>query len=403
MGGVIGLFLLAEWGLNAYYYSYSYSHYAVGQVYWEDAKTELFFSPDRHLFWRYKPNLRIELANPIEEYSLYHVGTNTVPHRIVVETDERGFRGPGFECEKPPGRYRIFVLGDSRSMAEGVDEQDRYSDVLERLLKNRNDGRDYEVINVATDGYSSYQGRTLLERELLQCDPDAVTVLFGINDQDWDQNVRDVDKKETFDNPLVTLSQWANRSMLVYFARRQVRQLKAFLFGGTERRPTYETSSEGRTRRVPLEDYEANLEAIAALGKQHGFTPVFVVVPNSPYARYPELFTDLPEHIPARAVSLLQQAHRERSTGRHEEAAGLLERFVARYPNRSGARFYLAQIYQELGRFEDAHRAFVRAGQQIVFTDYEKVVREVAEARGCAHGGLVARVPTDSPQASLRR
>lgn len=382
LGIVLGLFAFAEWALGLYYYGQSYSHYAVGQVYWEDSNTELFFSPDRHLFWRYKPNIRIELANPIEEYGLYRVGTRSVPHRIVVETDESGFRGPGFDCEKEPGTYRIFVLGDSRSMAEGVDVSERYSEVLEQLLDAREDGRDYEVINAATDGYSSYQGRVLLERELLACEPDAVTVLFGINDQDWDQNVRDVEKAEAFDNPLVEISQLANRSMLVYFARRQARQLRAFLFGGTLRRPTYESSSAGRTRRVPLEDYRANHRAVAELGAEHGFTPVFVLVPNSPYARYPELFLDRPWQVPPRDAALVIQAERDRDNENFSAAADLLERFVERHPERSGERFRLAQTYQELGRFEDAHREFLRAGSQIVFTGYEDTLRESAAANG---------------------
>jgi len=374
----IGLFVVAEWGLRLYYYGQSYSHYAVGQVYWEDSNTELFFSPDRHLFWRYKPNLRIDLANPIEEYNLYFVGTKTVPHEITVETNSRGFRAPEFDCEKPPNTFRVFSLGDSRTMAEGVHAGERYSDRLQELLRERNDGRNYEVINAATDGYSSYQGRVLLERELLACEPDAVTVLFGINDQDWDQNVRDVDKAEAFDNAVVGFSRVANQSMLIYFVRRQARQLKALLFGGTARRPTYETSSEGQTRRVPLADYRENLEAFAQLGDDHSFTPVFVVVPNSPYARYPELFLDSPETAPRKDLRLWQQANRDWESGNFEAAADLLERLVKKYPNLSGARFRLAQVYQKLGRFEDAHREFVRAGSQIIFTGYEETVREVA-------------------------
>lgn len=378
LGIAIGTFVAAEHLLELYYYNQSYSHYAVGQIYWEDSNSELFFSPDRYLFWRYKPNIRIQLANPVEEYNLYYVGTRTVPHRITVETSSRGFRAPEFDCDKPPNTFRIFTLGDSRTMAEGVNADDRYSDRLQGMLNARNDGRNYEVINVATDGYSSYQGRVLLERELLQCDPDAVTVLFGINDQDWDQNVRDVEKARAFDNALVDFSQWANRSMLVYFVRRQARQLKALVFGRTERRPTYETSSRGRTRRVPIDDYRENLETIAGLGRAHEFTPVFIVVPNSPYARYPELFLDEPQTVPRKDMALWKRANRDWRAGDFEAAKDRLARFVERYPNVSGARFRLAQVYQKLGDFEEAHREFVRVGSQIIFTGYEETVRDVA-------------------------
>ncbi|MEE3331726.1 MAG: tetratricopeptide repeat protein, partial [Myxococcota bacterium] len=131
-------------------------------------------------------------------------------------------------------------------------------------------------------------------------------------------------------------------------------------------------------RRVPLTDYRENLEAFARLGRDNDFTPVFVVVPNSPYARYPELFVDTPELAPRKDIRLWEQANRAWDAGHFEAAADLLERFVAKYPKLSGARFRLAQVYQQLGRFEDAHREFVRAGSQIIFTGYENTVRDVA-------------------------
>ena len=36
--------------LKVYYYSQTYGHYEVGDVYWEDSKSALLFAPDRYLF-----------------------------------------------------------------------------------------------------------------------------------------------------------------------------------------------------------------------------------------------------------------------------------------------------------------------------------------------------------------
>ena len=363
--------------LKAYYYSKTYSHYQVGEVYWEDSKTALFFAPDRYLFWRYKPNIRIKLTTPTEEYGLYHIGPRSIPRRMTITTNSKGYRAANFDCSKPPNTFRIFNLGDSRTMGEGVVQDERYSERLERLLNSASDGLEYEVINVGTDGYSSYQGRVLLERELIECQPDLVTVMFGVNDQDWDENIRDVDKAKLFDSPRVTLSQWTNRSMLVYFIRFQTLQIKGSLFGKTRRIPTLETSPVGKTRKVPLDDYEFNLNTIRDLGKAHGFQTLYLIVPNSPYSYYRALYPLAPKeaHDPiTRALAMEKR-------GDYEGCTEVLEQLLEAHGDVALARHQVARCYQHLERWQEAHDHFIRKNDHIIFASYENVVRQFTEQK----------------------
>jgi hypothetical protein len=60
-----------------------------------------------------------------------------------------GFRERDFQLEKPANVYRITVIGDSLTFGNGIEEQDRVSNLLEqRLNADQNRGNvDYEVLN----------------------------------------------------------------------------------------------------------------------------------------------------------------------------------------------------------------------------------------------------------------
>jgi lysophospholipase L1-like esterase len=365
--------------LKDHYYSRSYRYYEAGEVYWEDSHTLLLFSPDRYLFWRLKPNIRMRLEETPEQYGAYVIGTRKAPYAFEVRTGSHGYNSPEFDCAHKGSLFRIVTLGDSRTMAEGVPFDDLYGRRLEALLRARPGNRGYEVVNAGVSGYSSYQGLIELERELLSCAPDVVTVLFGINDQDLDQGISDVDKAARFDTPVTTLRAWSNRSMLVYFLRRQAWQLHGWLFGKTPARTLDYAGAGPRKARVPLEAYARNLERIAELGRSSGFRPVFLILPSSPYAYYPELFPDQAA-LPAEAAHALDSV--EALVDQQPAAAETrLRALLQERPESSRARHLLARSLQRLGRFEEAHAVFVEMNRSIIFSRYEAIVRQVAAAR----------------------
>lgn len=101
------------------------------------------------------------------------IGDETVHHRLAPDTyseiqhvNSLGLRGPDVERQKPPGTWRIALLGDSFIMGKGVADDQTAAHRLEKRL--RRDGHRVEVINGGVASYapilSLLQLRTLLAR-----------------------------------------------------------------------------------------------------------------------------------------------------------------------------------------------------------------------------------------------
>jgi lysophospholipase L1-like esterase len=135
------------------------------------------FDGDPVLFWRLRPDVK----EAIWDFT-------------VVSTNAQGFRHARDIGDKPPGRFRIVCVGDSVTFGfriplvfpDAPDQYDRndapYPMRLERMLVAEYPARDVEVIALAVPGYSSFQGRILLERTIDWLEPDVVVICFGFND-----------------------------------------------------------------------------------------------------------------------------------------------------------------------------------------------------------------------------
>lgn len=111
-------------------------------------------------------------------------------HRMTINGE--GFRRRGEVArEKPPGTFRIFLMGGSA--AHGVSstkpfpvrhlsDTETIDAVLERTLNNDNDTLRFEVINAAVTGYQLFQHTAYLQSELIDHDPDLVIFFDGAND-----------------------------------------------------------------------------------------------------------------------------------------------------------------------------------------------------------------------------
>lgn len=99
-----------------------------------------------------------------------------------VQTDEYGWRNPvGAVALKEEGERRILVLGASPSFGWGVPDAATYSRVLEKRMRELR-GERTKVINASIVGFSSWQGRRMLEQRLNLFRPDHVIISYGIND-----------------------------------------------------------------------------------------------------------------------------------------------------------------------------------------------------------------------------
>jgi lipid-A-disaccharide synthase len=110
-----------------------------------------------------------------------------VPFRnFTVEIDSRGLRGPEIAVPKPPGTWRALFLGDSVTFGWGVDDEETF---VRRIEKEWNDragatGLRYEALNGGHLLFDTTQEYAFLKRTGWGLEPDAVFLVYVVNDID---------------------------------------------------------------------------------------------------------------------------------------------------------------------------------------------------------------------------
>ncbi|MEP7010417.1 MAG: SGNH/GDSL hydrolase family protein [Acidobacteriota bacterium] len=94
-----------------------------------------------------------------------------------------GFRDVDHEVAKPPGVYRIVVIGDS--IAAGL-KVDRFEDTFPSILGEelRAKGVKAEVISLAVSGYNTQQEVETLREKGLQYQPDLVLLSYSLSSRE---------------------------------------------------------------------------------------------------------------------------------------------------------------------------------------------------------------------------
>ncbi|HBL31754.1 MAG TPA: hypothetical protein DD490_33440 [Acidobacteria bacterium] len=94
-----------------------------------------------------------------------------------------GYRDRDHAEAKPPGTFRIVVLGDSVGAGLLVERtEDTFPALLERLLRER--GLPAEVINLSVSGYNTLQEVETLKERGLRFQPDLVLLAYVLNDRE---------------------------------------------------------------------------------------------------------------------------------------------------------------------------------------------------------------------------
>jgi len=94
----------------------------------------------------------------------------------AFRTNHLGFREIEFG-PKDPQRYRIVVVGDSLTWGMGIEERERFSNRVERILGPR-----YEVLNFGMPGHNLPEHLDVLETALAAAAPDFVLLQLYPND-----------------------------------------------------------------------------------------------------------------------------------------------------------------------------------------------------------------------------
>ena len=125
-------------------------------------------SPDLDIQYELKPNLHGV------RYKTVHVTTHSA-----------GWRDKEWALAKPPGTFRTAVIGDSFTMADGIEIEDVYHSLMEDRLNAQKGARTYEFLNFGVAGYQLPQYVAVIEKRALAYQPDLILVGFSTNDFVW--------------------------------------------------------------------------------------------------------------------------------------------------------------------------------------------------------------------------
>lgn len=129
----------------------------------------LYVSPERDQFWKHDDLLG--WAHQPGQMGWFA----TEQFQTKVRINENGLRDRSHSYERQDDTQRILVLGDSFAWGYGVEESERFSQLLEKDLG-------VEVINAGVSGYSTDQELLWYENEGVKYDTDLVLLIVTGND-----------------------------------------------------------------------------------------------------------------------------------------------------------------------------------------------------------------------------
>jgi lysophospholipase L1-like esterase len=129
----------------------------------------LYVSPERDRFWKYDSLLG--WAHQPGQEGIFE----TPQFQTVVRINKNGLRDRTRSYERQNDSDRILVLGDSFAWGYGVEESERFSQLLEEEM-------DVEVINGGISGYSTDQELLWYKNEGIKYESDLVVLVIAGND-----------------------------------------------------------------------------------------------------------------------------------------------------------------------------------------------------------------------------
>ena len=129
----------------------------------------LYVSPERSRFWKYDSLLG--WSHQPGQVGIFE----TTQFRTNVRINENGLRDHEHPYERQNDSERVLVLGDSFAWGYGVEETERFSQLLEDAL-------DVEVINAGVSGYSTDQELLWYQNEGIKYETDLVILVVAGND-----------------------------------------------------------------------------------------------------------------------------------------------------------------------------------------------------------------------------
>ena len=214
---------------------------------------------------------------------LWSIGPGVRRNATTTATiEDLGLRSPVPTGPRPSGRQRILVLGDSTFFGHGVEDDATMEAQLQDLLRDA--GKDVEVINGGIPGYSTEQTRMLLDDVGWSLDP-TLLVLGNI----WSDNNFDLFSDADL---LRTRAAFATNPL----ARSAFFQILAGAVDRARGGPgahlvtwTHQsTRPDHGQRRVPVQRYAANLDAMIRAAAARKVGAVLLVPTNAHLVAHPD-------------------------------------------------------------------------------------------------------------------
>lgn len=100
---------------------------------------------------------------------------------VKFQTNSRGMRDKEYSLKKPTDTFRVAVVGDSYTMASGVEIKNAYHTIIEDGLNKFSTDITFEFINFGVGGYSLSQYVAVIEHKVLPYNPDLILIGFCSN------------------------------------------------------------------------------------------------------------------------------------------------------------------------------------------------------------------------------
>ena len=105
-----------------------------------------------------------------------------------VRLNSAGFREREFDSVKPVGVYRIAILGDSFAFGFGIEESERFGNLMAETLGGK--GAGVEVLNFGRAGADTGDELEILKKTALPVRPDYVLLQWFVNDFEMSRDTR---------------------------------------------------------------------------------------------------------------------------------------------------------------------------------------------------------------------
>jgi lysophospholipase L1-like esterase len=136
-------------------------------------QSAVFTSSEQAFFIKFDPTLG--WINRAGVSGVYRPAPGIPP--TFVRINNQGYRGEEMPLQKPAGKRRILVIGDSNTFGYGVEESSRFTDIMAARLSPG-----AEVFNFGVFGYGTDQEVLLAERDAVRYHPDILLLAVSAGD-----------------------------------------------------------------------------------------------------------------------------------------------------------------------------------------------------------------------------